>query len=77
MTDEPLFDFAVPDDLLERRWPDARDPEVIADLEMMPGTGEGKPPPLLGILRTVGLRPLVLMTVAAMVPGHLRTTASA
>ena len=35
----------------------------------MPGTGEGKPPPLLGILRTSGFAPLVLLTAAAIVPG--------
>ncbi len=33
-----------------------------------PGTGEGKPPPLLGILRKAGYAPLVLLTVAAIVP---------
>src|SRR3974390_742480 len=35
----------------------------------MPGPGEGKPPPLMGILRTSGFAPLVLMTAAALVPG--------
>ncbi len=35
----------------------------------MPGTGDGKPPPLLGILHTSGWSPLVLMTVAALIPG--------
>src|ERR1700683_1516813 len=35
----------------------------------MPGTGEGKPPPLLGILRSSGYAPLVLMTAAALIPG--------
>ena len=47
----------------------ARDPDVIADIAMMPGTGEGKPPPLLGILRSSGYAPLVLMTAAALIPG--------
>ena len=36
---------------------------------MMPGTGEGKAPPLIGILRKYGYAPLVLLTAAAMVPG--------
>src|SRR6202167_1326092 len=35
----------------------------------MPGTGEGKPPALIGILRTSGYAPLVLLTAAALVPG--------
>ena len=33
----------------------------------MPGTGEGKPPPLIGILREYGFAPLILLTVAAIV----------
>ena len=36
----------------------------------MPGTGEGKPPPLVGILREYGTAPLVLLTAAAIVPGR-------
>jgi ABC-type branched-subunit amino acid transport system ATPase component/sugar phosphate permease len=67
--DEPLFDFAVPDDLLREAVAHARDPGVVADLSVMPGTGEGKPPALLGILRSSGYPPLVLMTAAAVVPG--------
>ena len=43
-------------------------PEVVADLAVMPGTGEGKPPPLIGILRQYGFAPLVLLTAAAIVP---------
>jgi ABC-type branched-subunit amino acid transport system ATPase component/sugar phosphate permease len=66
---DPLFDFAVPDDLLRDAVAHARDPDVVADLEVMPGTGEGKPPPLTGILRHSGYAPLVLMTAAALVPG--------
>jgi ABC-type branched-subunit amino acid transport system ATPase component/sugar phosphate permease len=69
MNEEPLFDFAVPDDLLRDAVAQTRDPEVVAQLEMMPGTGEGKPPSLTGILRTSGYAPLVLMTAAALVPG--------
>jgi ABC-type branched-subunit amino acid transport system ATPase component/sugar phosphate permease len=69
VTEEPLFDFAVPDDLLRDAVAQARDPEVVADLAVMPGTGEGKPPPLLGILRSSGYAPLVLMTGAALIPG--------
>src|SRR5271170_5704135 len=35
----------------------------------MPGTGEGKPPPLIGILNSYGYAPLILLTAAALVPG--------
>ena len=42
----------------------------MADLELMPGTGEGKPPPLLGHPpRRYGTAPLVLLTLAALIPG--------
>jgi ABC-type branched-subunit amino acid transport system ATPase component/MFS family permease len=64
-----LFDFAVPDDLLRDAVARTRDPDVVAELAVMPGTGEGKPPPLLGILHTSGWAPLVLMTGAALIPG--------
>jgi ABC-type branched-subunit amino acid transport system ATPase component/MFS family permease len=69
VTDAPLFDFAVPDDLLRDAVAHAKDPEVIADINVMPGTGEGKPPPLIGILKKWGYAPLVLMTGAAIIPG--------
>jgi ABC-type branched-subunit amino acid transport system ATPase component/sugar phosphate permease len=69
MTEAPIFDFAVPEDLLRDAVAHARDPEAIADLSVMPGTGEGKPPSLLGILRSSGYAPLVLLTAAALVPG--------
>ena len=66
-----LFDFTVPDELLKEAVSRHRDPEVVADLELMPGTGEGKPPPLAGIFQKVGYAPLVLMTLAAFVPGMI------
>jgi ABC-type branched-subunit amino acid transport system ATPase component/sugar phosphate permease len=69
VTDAPLFDFAVPDDLLRDAVSHAKDPEVIASIEMMPGTGEGKPPPLTAILKSSGYAPLVLLTGAALIPG--------
>ena len=67
--DEPLFDFAVPEDLLQEAVTHVKDPDVVADLAVMPGTGEGKPPPLVGILSRYGYAPLVLLTAAALVPG--------
>ena len=69
MTDDPLFDFAVPEDLLREAVSQVKDSEVVADLEVMPGTGEGKPPALIGILKSSGYAPLVLLTAAALVPG--------
>jgi len=69
VTDAPQFDFAVPDDLLRDAVSHAKDPEVIASIEMMPGTGEGKPPPLTAILKSSGYAPLVLLTGAALIPG--------
>ncbi len=69
MPEDPLFDFAVPDDLLREAVSQVGDPEVVADLAVMPGTGEGKPPPLIGILHGYGTAPLVLLTAAALVPG--------
>jgi ABC-type branched-subunit amino acid transport system ATPase component/sugar phosphate permease len=72
MADQVLFDFAVPDELLEEVVAKSRDPDVIADIGVMPGTGEGKPPSLVGILRSNGFAPLVLLTAAALVPGSFQ-----
>jgi ABC-type branched-subunit amino acid transport system ATPase component/sugar phosphate permease len=69
VVDEPLFEFAVPDDLLRDVVANVRDPGAIADIQLMPGTGEGKPPALIGILQKSGYSPLVLMTAAALIPG--------
>lgn len=63
-----VFDFAVPPELLEETVARRQDPEAVADSVMMPGTGEGKPPPLLSVLRRSGTTPLVLLTLAALVP---------
>jgi len=68
MGDQVRFDFAVPDELLQEVVARSGRPEFIADLAVMPGTGEGKPPPLAGILRQYGYAPLVLLTAAAIVP---------
>ena len=68
MADQVQFDFAVPDELLQEVAARSGTPEAVADLAVMPGTGEGKPPPLTGILRQYGYAPLVLLTAAAIVP---------
>jgi ABC-type branched-subunit amino acid transport system ATPase component/sugar phosphate permease len=66
--DQPLFTFTVPDELLQEAVAKSRDRDAVADVALMPGTGEGKPPPLAGILREHGYAPLVLLTLAAIVP---------
>jgi ABC-type branched-subunit amino acid transport system ATPase component/sugar phosphate permease len=65
--EQPLFSFVVPDDLLAEAVAKSHDKEAVADVAMMPGTGEGKPPPLIGVLREGGFSPLVLLTGAALV----------
>ncbi len=65
--EQPLFNFIVPDELLAEAVGRSRDKAAVADVELMPGTGEGKPPPLLGILREHGFTPLVLLTLSALV----------
>jgi len=69
MPDQALFDFTVPDELLQEAVAKHRDPDVVADVAIMPGTGEGKEPSLIGILNKYGWMPLILLTAAAMVPG--------
>ncbi len=66
--DEPLFNFTVPDELLREAVSKSRHKDAVADVALMPGVGEGKPPPLRGILRASGYTPLVLLTLAAIVP---------
>ena len=63
-----VFDFVVPDELLAEAVSRSRDRESVADLALVPGTGEGKPPPLLGVLREHGFAPLILFGLAAFVP---------
>jgi len=65
--EQPLFNFVVPDELLAAAVSKSRDKAAVADVALMPGTGEGKPPPLMGILREYGFSPLILLTAAAMV----------
>jgi ABC-type branched-subunit amino acid transport system ATPase component/sugar phosphate permease len=67
--DGPLFGFTVPDELLREAVARSRDPKAVAALELVPGTGEGKPPPLTGVLREGGVAPLALLTLAALVVG--------
>ena len=65
----PLFDFTVPDELLVEAVSRSRDREAVAGLELVPGTGEGKPPRLWGVLERFGFAPLILLTIAALIPG--------
>jgi len=68
MGDQVQFDFAVPDELLQEVVARTGTSEFVADRAVMPGTGEGRPPPLLGILHRYGYAPLALLTAAAIVP---------
>lgn len=67
-----MFDFVVPDELLAEAVSRAKDTESIADLELVPGTGEGKPPPFLGVLREHGFAPLILFGIAAFIPDMIQ-----
>jgi ABC-type branched-subunit amino acid transport system ATPase component/MFS family permease len=66
--DAPLFSFTVPDALLQEAISKSRHKDAVADVALMPGVGEGRPPPLLPILRSSGFSPLVYLTLAAVVP---------
>ena len=70
-TQEPLLSFTVPDDLLKAAVASSNAEEAVADLQMMPGVGEGKPPPILGILKSYGWAPVSVMTLAALVVATL------
>jgi ABC-type branched-subunit amino acid transport system ATPase component/sugar phosphate permease len=65
--DAPLLSFAVPDDLLQAAVASQHAEEAVADLKLMPGVGQGKPPPMLKILRRYGFAPVTLLTLAAFV----------
>jgi ABC-type branched-subunit amino acid transport system ATPase component/sugar phosphate permease len=69
MSEQALFDFTVPDELLREAVSKHHDPAAVADLALVPGTGDGRPPPLRGILRVGGYAPLILLTLAAIIPG--------
>jgi hypothetical protein len=71
----PSSSSSVPDELLAEAVTRAR-PRDVADIGVIPGTGEGKPPPLMGICGSSGFAPLVLLTVAAIVPSTLFGAAS-
>ncbi len=55
--DEPLFSFTVPDELLQEAISKSRHKEAVADVALMPGVGEGRPPPLLADPAGQRLRP--------------------
>ncbi|MHB8466297.1 MAG: MFS transporter [Acidimicrobiales bacterium] len=67
MTDDsaPLFEYAVPPELLKVAIAKSGRAEQLADAALMPGVGEGKPDALLPILRRSGFAPLATMFAAA------------
>ena len=68
MGEPALFDFVVPDELLAEAVKHSGSSEAVAALELVPGTGEGKPPPLLGVLRQYGWAPIIAFGIAAFIP---------
>ena len=67
MSSAPLLDFVVPDDLLKEALAKTGTADQVADLALMPGTGEGKPPPMRPILRRYGYAGVSLFTLAAFI----------
>lgn len=65
------LDLPVPDDLLQAAVGRTRLERAVADAALVPGMGEGTPPPLSDLLRTTGVAGLGLMTAAAVVPATL------
>jgi len=68
---EPLLSFAVPDDLLREAVAASNAEDMVADLQLMPGVGEGKPPPIRSILKGYGWAPVTYLTLAAFVVAML------
>jgi ABC-type branched-subunit amino acid transport system ATPase component/sugar phosphate permease len=64
---QPLLSFAVTDDLLREAVAASHAVDAVADLQLMPGVGEGKPPPMLSILNRYGWAPVTFLTLAAFV----------
>ena len=67
MSDAPLFHFAVPDELLKEALAHAPVSEAVADVKLVPGTGEGGPPAMRNILQRYGLAGIGLFTMAALI----------
>jgi len=63
-----MFNFIVPDELLAEAVSRNKESDHVAGLEFVPGTGEGKPPPFLGVLREYGFAPIILFGIAAFIP---------
>ncbi|MBM3671317.1 MAG: MFS transporter [Actinobacteria bacterium] len=64
---QPLLSFAVPEDLLREAVAASNAEDVVADMQLMPGVGEGKPPPIFAIFRKFGWAPVTYLTLAAFV----------
>ena len=53
MADQVVFDFAVPEELLKEVVAKSRDPQAVAALDVMPGTGEGKAHPMAAMMMAI------------------------
>ena len=69
MAEQALFDFIVPDELLAGGRGQSKRPRRRRRRGAHARHRRGQAAPLIGILRASGFAPLVLLTVAAMVPG--------
>ena len=61
----PLLEFAVPEELLRIAIAESRTADAVADVTLMPGVAEGRPPPLGPLLRRHGFAGLGLLSLAA------------
>ncbi|MEY2423899.1 MAG: branched-chain amino acid transport system ATP-binding protein [Acidimicrobiaceae bacterium] len=64
MAEQTLLDVVVPDELLRTAMARAGTEEALVGVELMPGVGRGAPPPLLPLLRTWGVAPLIALGLA-------------
>jgi hypothetical protein len=71
MAEAPLLDFVVPDDLLQATVRQRHAEDAVADLQLMPGVGHGKPPPMRRIFRSYGLAPVTTLFFAPLVVGTI------
>ncbi len=70
---QPMFELAVPEELLRTAMARAKTEQVVADLALMPGVADGEPPPLRPVLREHGVAPIGLMFTAALLPAMIES----
>ncbi|HUR78551.1 MAG TPA: ATP-binding protein [Acidimicrobiales bacterium] len=73
MGDQPPLELTVPEELLRTAIARTKTEHVVADLALMPGVADGKPPPLRPILGEYGVAPIGLMFAAALLPATVES----